>query len=58
MSKLIDFSYIGQKKYNPEDDTYYVLEYSTRNLPISAEQKKKNEKYKRKITIKKELKNE
>lgn len=39
--KLMDFSYIGQVKFNPEDGLYYVLEYSTRDIPMTSEFKEK-----------------
>lgn len=39
--KLLNFDYVGQTKFNPEDGKYYVLEYSTRNIPISSDFKKK-----------------
>lgn len=41
--KLMNFSYIGETKLNPEDGKYYVLEYSTRDIPMSSDFKKKIE---------------
>lgn len=39
----MNFSYIGETKLNPEDGKYYVLEYSTRDIPMSSDFKKKIE---------------
>lgn len=41
--KLMNFSYVGETKLNPQDGLYYVLEYSTRDIPTSSEFKRKTE---------------
>lgn len=54
--KLMNFAFVGQTKFNPEDGKYYVLEYSTRDIPISASMKKEY-KLNNKIKEKKECLN-
>lgn len=31
--KLLDFKYVGETKYNPEDGKWYTLHFSTRFPP-------------------------